>query len=150
MRIAKILISAIAGTTAMTIFSYLVSGFENKNFREPEVLGQLVERLPQSCSIESAQIKGWSLHYAIGILFVAFYDKLWKQKKLKPSFTSGALLGGVSGLAGIVAWKGMFEAHPNPPAKNLKSFFGHLLLAHVVFGIFSALTYKLTMADKNS
>jgi hypothetical protein len=37
--------------------------------------------------------------------------------------TSGALLGTASGLAGITGWKGVFELHPNPPAKNLKQFF---------------------------
>lgn len=37
MQTGKILISAIVGTSAMTIFSYLVSASENKNFREPEV-----------------------------------------------------------------------------------------------------------------
>ena len=149
MKLFKILISAIAGTTAMTIFSYLVSEYENKNFREPEVLGQLVERLPVNYSKKSALMAGWSLHYTIGISFVVFYHKLWKQKKIKPSITSGAMLGAASGLAGITAWKGMFEVHPCPQAKNLKSFFGHLMLAHVVFGVFSALTYKLIMPDKN-
>lgn len=132
----------------MTIFSYLVSASENKNFREPEVLGQLIKRLPKSGSRNSAQIAGWCLHYAIGISFVALYNELWKRKKIKPSLTSGALLGAASGLAGITGWQGMFEVHPNPPAKNLKPFFGHLMLAHIVFGVFSALTYKLTVSEK--
>ena len=147
MKLGKILISAIVGTSAMTIFSYLVSASENKNFREPEVLGQLIKRLPKDISSDGAQIAGWSLHYTVGFLFVAFYNELWKRKKIKPSLTSGALLGAASGLAGITGWKGVFELHPNPPAKKLKQFFGHLMLAHVVFGVFTALTYKLTVAE---
>ena len=150
MKIGKILISSIVGTSAMTIFSYLVSASEKKNFREPEVLGKLIERIPKSTSRDTGKIAGWGLHYAIGFLFVASYSELWKRKKIKPSITSGAFLGAASGLAGITAWKGMFEAHPNPPAKNLKPFFGHLMLAHIVFGVFSALTYKLTGAEKKS
>lgn len=148
MKKGKTLISSIVGTSAMTIFSYLVSESQNKNFREPEVLGQLIERLPKSSSKNSAKIAGWGLHYTVGFLFVAFYNELWKRKKIKPSLTSGALLGVASGLAGITGWKGVFEVHPNPPAKNLKQFFGHLMLAHVVFGVFSTLTYKLTVAEK--
>lgn len=148
MKTGKILISAIAGTSAMTIFSYLVSASENRNFREPQVLGQLIERLPKSLSKKPAQIAGWSLHYAIGTSFVAFYNELWKRTKIKPSLASGALLGAASGLIGVTGWKGMFEVHPNPLAKNLKPFFGHLMLAHVVFGVFSALAYKASEAEK--
>lgn len=147
MQIGKILISAIVGTSAMTIFSYLVSASENKNFREPEVLGQLIKRLPKSSSKVTTQITGWSLHYIIGTSFVAIYNELWKRKKIKQSLTSGALLGAVSGFVGITGWKIMFEVHPNPQAKNLKQYFGHLMLAHVVFGVFSALTYKLIEAE---
>lgn len=150
MQSGKILSSAIIGTSAMTLFSYLISESKNKNFSEPENLSQLIKRLPKtSYSKSSADLTGWCAHYAVGILFVAFYNELWKDKKIKPSLTSGALLGAVSGLAGVAAWQSMFEIHPNPPAKNLKKYFGHLILAHVVFGVFSALTYNLS-PDKNS
>ena len=142
MQSGKTLFSAIVGTTAMTIFSYWVSSAANKNFREPKVLGQIIKCLPESHSKNSAQIAGWFLHYAVGVSFVAFYNELWRRKIIKPSLTSGALLGAASGLVGVTGWKGMFEVHPNPPAKNLKQFLGHLMLAHVVFGVFSALTYK--------
>jgi hypothetical protein len=39
--------------------------------------------------------------------------------------------------------------HPNPPKKNRNRFFGHLLLAHIVFGVFSALTYKSIAEEKS-
>ena len=149
MQTGKILISAIVGTSAMTLFSYLISNKKNKNFREPQVLGQLIKRLPVGVSKEPSQMAGWGIHYAIGTLFVICYSELWEQTKVKPSVTSGTLLGAGSGLIGVMGWKLMFEGHPNPPAKNLKPFFGHLLLAHIVFAVFSAITYKLT-ADKNS
>lgn len=149
MQIDKILISAVVGTSAMTLFSYWVSVSKNKNFREPEVLGQLIQRLPKSSSKKSAQIAGWFLHYTIGTSFVAFYNELWKRKHIKPSVSSGALLGAASGLVGITGWKGMFEVHPNPPAKKLKPFFSHLMLAHIVFGAFSALAYKVAQNQKN-
>ncbi|NDP26785.1 MAG: hypothetical protein GZ087_05070 [Flavobacterium sp.] len=148
MKTGKILIAAIVGTSAMTLFSYLVSSSENKNFREPEVLGQLIKRLPKSRSKKSSQIAGWLLHYTIGISFVTFYHQLWKRKKINPSLASGAGLGAASGLVGVTGWKGMFEFHPKPPAKNLKPFFGHLILAHVVFGVFSALSYKVAQDHK--
>jgi len=138
----KIFTSALVGTSAMTLFSYLISKSEKINFREPEILSQLIERLPKGHSKTTANITGWGTHYAIGILFVAFYSELWEQTKVKPSIRTGAILGAVSGLAGVAGWQTMFDCHPHPPAKNLKQYFNHLMIAHIVFGIFSAVTYK--------
>ncbi len=137
----KIFVPAIAATSAMTIFSYLISKSKDDNFREPEILKELIQRFPKGLSKTSAEIIGWSTHYAIGVLFVIFFNELWKETKVKPSFTSGAILGAFSGLAGIAGWQIIFDTHPNPPAKNLKKYFRHLFIAHIVFGIFSAVTY---------
>src|SRR5690606_29266487 len=133
MQIKKIFSAGIVGTSAMTLFSYLVSETKNKNFREPELLCQLIERLPHKPSNLSAQIAGWGIHYAIGISFMACYSEIWERTGNKPTMASGALLGAANGLVGVTGWNLMFEAHPNPPAKELKPFFGHLILAHVVF-----------------
>lgn len=149
MQTGKILISGIVGTSAMTLFSYLVSRSKNRNFREPELLGDLIYRLPVSTSKPSAQLAGWGIHYAIGILFVACYSELWEQTKLKPTLTSGAMLGAANGVVGATGWKLMFKAHPNPPAKDLEPYLGHLIPAHVVFGVFNAIIYKLTSGNRN-
>ena len=150
MQSKNILFSSIIGTSAMTLFSYLISESENKNFREPEVLARLIKRLPGSSSEETAQIAGWGMHYTIGFLFVVIYSELWKHKNIDSAVTSGILLGTASGFTGILAWKAMFEIHPDPPAKDLKDYFRHLLLAHVVFGVFSALAFKLLSDEENS
>ena len=148
MHAGRILFAGIVGTSAMTLFSYLVSERKNKNFREPELLGQLIERLPIKSSNQSAHIAGWAIHYAIGISFMVCYSKIWEHTRSKPTLSSGALLGAVNGLVGVSGWKLMFEAHPNPPAKELKPFFGHLILAHVVFGVFNVIGYKSALVDK--
>lgn len=149
LQVGKIIISGLVGISAMTLFSYLISEKKNKNFREPELLGQLIHRLPTSASKKSTQMAGWGLHYAIGIFFVACYSELWERTNLKPSLASGMMLGTANGLVGVVGWKLMFAKHPNPPAKNLKPFFGHLILAHVVFAVFGAITYRLTPGYKS-
>lgn len=138
----KIRSSTFIGTTAMTLFSYLVSEAQDRNYREPRILGQLIKRLPGDTSQKSSEIAGWAAHYGVGLLFDALYNELWKRGKVKPTVASGALIGAASGLVGIAGWEIAFKVHPNPPAKNLKRYFGHLMLAHVVFGIFSAVTYK--------
>jgi len=148
MHTGKILTSAIVGTSAMTLFSYLISESEHRNYLEPEILKQLIKRLPIKASNTTSEVAGWCAHYAIGTLFVASYNELWKRKLIKPTFTSGALLGFASGLLGVTGWKVGFEIHPNPPAKNLNKYFGHLILAHIVFGIVSSLSYKLVSTKK--
>ena len=143
---AKVLTSAILGTSAMTLFSYLVSEKKNENYKEPDVLAMLLKKLKYDTSKEIEKITGWTSHYAVGILFDLIFDQIWK-KTGKPSLKSGLLLGAASGLIGIAAWKLMFKSHPNPPAKNLRKYFSHLLLAHLVFGAFSVAGYNLM--DKN-
>ena len=139
----KIILSGITGTSAMTLFSYWLSESKNENFSEPEILSQLIKKFPPGFTKTQADIAGWCTHYAIGTGFALMFNEIWKVSKTKPSIPSGALLGALSGLAGIAAWQIIFAVHPNPPAKNLKKYFGHLLIAHIVFGIFSTIPYKL-------
>ncbi|MEO7175375.1 MAG: hypothetical protein ABIV51_05930 [Saprospiraceae bacterium] len=147
MGLIKILSSAIIGTSAMTLFSYIISQSKNKNFLEPELVSQLVKRLPKSYTGTQADIAGWTAHYAIGVLFVAIYTKTWAVMKIKPSVSSGAILGTLSGVVGVVGWHCMFKLHPAPPPKNRKQYYEQLIIAHTVFGIFSALTCKLLQSN---
>lgn len=146
----KVILPALVGTSAMTLFSYLVSEAENRNYREPEVLKLLIDRLPQGSSKTLNELVGWGAHYGAGIIFELVFNEIWKRRNVKPSLTSGTLAGLASGVAGVIVWKGLFMAHPNPPKINLNKYFGHLILAHVVFGFFSALTYKLISTKENS
>ena len=41
----KVLFSRILGTSAMTIFSYIVSELMSENFREPEIMTTLINNL---------------------------------------------------------------------------------------------------------
>src|SRR5690606_13093358 len=143
MQILEILLAGFVGTSAMTLFSYRVSRSKNKNFREPQLLNELIDRLPQNASQKYPKFAGWGIHYTIGLFFVACYSEIWDQTRLKPSFASGTVMGAVNGIVGVMGWKLMFKAHPNPPAKDLTPFFGHLIIAHMVFGVFSAITFSI-------
>ncbi|WP_198675235.1 hypothetical protein [Pleomorphovibrio marinus] len=149
MTFLPIIKSGLAGTSAMTLFSYLISVKKKENFREPRVLADLITRLVPAMGKSNAAIEGWGLHYLAGHMFCWCYHTLWKTGRVKPGILSGSLLGAASGLAGILVWKVVFKLHPNPPAKNLKKYFGHLLLAHVVFGVFAGLGYKSKASEKN-
>ena len=138
----KIISSAIIGTSAMTLFSYLVSESKEENFREPKILADLIQRARPEMNKPTSTLAGWTLHYIAGIAFTGIFSKLWEKTSLKPRVRTGLVLGAASGLVGIATWDLIFRNHPNPPHKNRRKYFGHLLLAHLVFGTFSAIGYN--------
>jgi hypothetical protein len=125
----KILQSAITGTSLMTAYSYLISIIKVDQFREPELLNQWLHyHLPASVR---SNVFGWTIHYGVGLSFVAIYKQLWKSKKMD-GLVGTLLLGLTSGALAVGVWRMVLKIHPSPPA-NVKAFRRHLLLAHVVF-----------------
>jgi hypothetical protein len=143
MQTAKTITAALVGTTFMTLFSYWISSKKRKQFREPELLDGLLQRLPVHVPATAAQVSGWLIHYGVGFSFCAIYDAIWKHMAARPSVTNGMMLGGISGLVGILGWHAVLSFHPNPPAVEIKKYYGHLMLAHVIFGVFSVIGYRL-------
>ena len=139
--------AGLSGTTLMTSFSYLVARSQKENFREPELLAILLRRLIPELNKKYSKIAGWNIHYAIGIAFAIIYATLWESGKLKASVKSGLLLGGLSGLLAIVVWNATFRLHPFPPNVKFKRYYGHLFLAHLVFGAFASIGYKIAKSD---
>jgi hypothetical protein len=144
MDILKTISASAGGTSLMSLFSYLISDTKHKNFKEPEILGDLIHRVFPDTSKSKADIAGWALHYTAGTIFTGIYDQIWKKTSIKPSVASGAVLGALSGLAGIAVWRATIALHPNPPIKDYNSYYKHLILAHVFFGIAAAQSYKHT------
>ena len=140
--VLRVASAAITGTTVMTAFSYYISAVEKKNFREPQLLGELLRRLVRDMDQKNANIIGWNIHYAVGVLFAFFYALIWRRKR-KIGLLSGLVLGGISGLVGILAWRYTFRFHPHPPHTNYKQYYRHLFLAHLFFGVFASIGYQL-------
>jgi hypothetical protein len=149
MKISQTIAAAALGTTVMTLFSYLISSAKKKQFREPELLQALLQKLPVQIAPGTAKASGWLIHYSVGFSFCAIYDAIWKHRPSRVSIANGIMLGGISGLAGISGWHLVLSAHPNPPAVDLKKYYGHLMLAHMIFGTFSAIGYRLPLASLN-
>lgn len=139
----KIFFPATAGTSLMTFFSYVVSQVEGKNFSEPELLAALEKRILPEAAKRFALPAGWLTHYSVGILITWIYEFVDRKNNDNPSLSSGILLGGLSGIAGIAIWKTVFTIHPAPPSVPERKFFMQLLLAHFVFGITVAATRRL-------
>jgi hypothetical protein len=137
------LASATAGTTLMTLFSYLVSLAADKNFSEPEHLGTMIHRFMPGKSKKATQLAGWGMHYAVGLLFVLAYRELWLTGKIKKTIANGLILGLLSGALAVLAWKATLKAHPAPPWMDFTQFYIQLVPAHVVFAVCATLTSRL-------
>ena len=143
----RILLSSLPGTTAMTLFSYLLSGHQHKNFREPDLLNKLFRRLLPANTEYKNQSAGWFLHYLTGLLFAEAYTAFWTAEPGK-NIRTGLILGGISGFAAILIWKFAFTSHPDPPPVDFISFAGQLFIAHVIFGAFVAIGYNMVRPRK--
>ncbi len=133
--ILQIISVGIVATIAMTLFSYIFSYLANDNYKELQLLNYLIEALPSvKIAICREHILGWTIHFSIGILFVAIYSLLQIYTEIDFSILSGSIFGFVAGLVGIGGWSMGFVLHPFPPKINKLLFFIQLLFAHLVFG----------------
>ena len=148
MQVTKIIAAGITGTSAMTLFSYIISALKEKNFKEPELLSKLMFRIVPDMKKDESDIAGWNTHYLVGLAFAAVYAQLWSKTKMKPTPINGAILGGLSGLLAIAVWKLTFKAHPAPPKTDYKRYYGHLFVTHIIFGAFASMGYSLPRKKK--
>jgi hypothetical protein len=142
----KILIGALVGTSAMTGYSYLVSDNSHRQFREPVLLNKFMKR--SGLPVQKESSKGWILHYTTGLLFATAYHKLWRFSRLQPSIKMGAVLGAVSGLVGIGVWKLLYNFYTHPPQTHERKYYKQLFAAHIIFGVFTTMGYRLTKKQK--
>jgi len=142
MKTGKVLLAAFVGTSAMTLFSYLVSRKKNKDFREPRLLGKMVYRAVPEIKRSESKVAGWVLHCTTGLLFTIVYVELLKNKKLKADVPDGIILGLINGVFAVGIWKLTFSLHPDPPQIHFNDFYKHLILAHVVFSTTDLCTLK--------
>lgn len=129
--------SAIA-TSAMTVYSYLLSWIKKFEFKEPRLLSLIAGKLDSDFK-EHKRITGWSTHYLTGLLFAELYAPFWEKSR---SVTSGLIFGGLSGVAAILIWKITLSVFREESLVNFPQFAGQLVIAHVVFGLFTALALR--------
>lgn len=144
MRIVRVGMAAVFGTTLMTAFSYLISGFRGKRFKEPQLLNELIARADFiDFSPSKEHTIGWLLHYKVGLMFCIIYDLIWRKAGIQPNVKNSLVLGGISGIFGIMVWNIVFKLHPNPPEIKLKEFNTQLFIAHLIFGYYAMKGYVL-------
>lgn len=132
---SRIITSAIAATSAMTLFSYISSRPKKRNFKEPQLLAFLVRPYLSDIDHRLVSPAGWILHYGMGAVLAGVLHQSWKQHRKASKLKKGLVSGVLSGLSGILIWKTIFSIHPAPPRIHFNRFYPHLLLAHFVYSL---------------
>ena len=127
---AKILTGGITGSVMMTAFSYAVD-------RKKEIpLYNLLEGKVNTPG-------GWLIHMGAGFLFTSLYHVIWKNTRLKPTTITGLTFGSVNGIMSMILWRMIANAR-----SNQYSLYRNLFLAHLIFGMSSAIGYRLGRTTK--
>lgn len=139
----QIVISSVAATSVMTIFSYIISANFRELYKEPVLLHYFLSSLHISVSKKVKRFLGWLIHYTIGFLFVLGYHLLWKYEIIEKNWVSALLLGAVSGIMGILGWLIIFKISKYQPNIDFKGYYLQLFFAHVLFGLAALPIYQL-------
>lgn len=141
--ILQILISSIAATSLMTLFSYAVSASARKLYKEPVLLAYILTRSKIEVSNQTKFFLSWLLHYFIGLCFVFVYHYLWTNGIVEISWTSAFIFGAVIGIIGITGWIFLFELIPQKPNIDFKGYYIQLFIAHIIFSLVAFAVYSL-------
>jgi hypothetical protein len=151
-KLIKALTASVAGTTLMTVFMKVISSRKKEPMYVPQILGNVLTGATEKDGELSESVPvyavGYAAHYGVGKVFAVVYRQLWKNDICRPHPVDGMVVGALSGLVGISAWRTLIALYPKPIRIPLKSYLVALLAAHVVFGTVTFATYRaLTEED---
>lgn len=141
--ISQIIVTTIAATSAMTLFSYVVSASARELYKEPVLLTYVLASLNIEITLKTKVILSWILHYIIGLFFIVVYHIFWFYDFAALSWLSAFLFGFASGIIGILGWIFLFEIVPKKPNIDFKGYYIQLLIAHIIFGLAGFAVYRL-------
>lgn len=144
--IFQLLLVTFFATSAMTIFSYIISIRFRKLYEEPLLLQYVLERIKVKMSIQVREILGWLIHYIVGFIFVSCYYFLWEYQFVPLTIISGIYLGAISGIIGIISWVVMFKLAHFFGKVSDKGYYFQLFIAHIIFGLTAVIDY-MYLAD---
>jgi len=130
-----LLIFSILATLLMTAFSYVCGMLTGNNFREPELLNQLINTSGIPIKPGKKGVFGWLLHLLIGFVFGVIMFLAWEFFELSSYLIFGVISGIIAGVLGILGWQIMFYLNPQPPDIDLNKFYAQLIVAHVIFSL---------------
>lgn len=140
--ILNIFLTFFLATSAMSLFSYLISVSFRELFKEWVLLSYALTSLNITLSKNTKMVLGWLIHYIIGLLFVIGYHLIWSNGIMEKTWTSALILGAISGIIGIVSWVMIFKISKYVPNIDFKGYYLQLFFAHVIFGLVAFMVYN--------
>lgn len=128
-----VVIFSIISTLVMTAFSYICGYVSGNQFREPELLNQLVATSSIPVNPHKKGLTGWFIHLVLGFFFGLILKLVYNYLDWNNLFLFIISFGAAAGILGILGWHIMFNLNPNPPDTDLKNFYLQLIVAHIVF-----------------
>jgi hypothetical protein len=144
----QILIATFTATSAMTMFSYIVSASFKELYKEPLLLKYLLTRFKITASDRLKEILAWLIHYSIGFIFVLGYYILWEEGIITFKVITGIYLGAVCGVIGIIGWIIMLKLSRFERKAQDKGYYIQLFLAHIIFGVTAMITLVILNGEK--
>ena len=130
--LGALITSTLIATSTMTLFSYILSAFAQQNFRETDLLAQLIRGWKPSLKRSSSQLLGWQAHYSLGVIWGSFYAMTRNRNR---PLASSLLFGCTGGLSAIFFWKKAFDFNPKPAPTQRRDFYVQLFFAHLIFSL---------------
>ncbi|PJJ08675.1 hypothetical protein CLU83_1961 [Flavobacterium sp. 1] len=141
----QILIVSIAATSAMTLFSYVISSRYRKIYREPVLLSNLLVQMKVDLSVISKKIIGWLVHFSVGFIFVFVYHLLWLYNILDLSAVNAFYLGIASGLIGVFCWAVMLKIAKYTYSVHFKGYYFQMFISRIIFALYAATVYYILL-----
>lgn len=139
----KILIGGLLSTAFMTAFSYLWGLVTFTLTKEPVLLNILLRRSDLSSgTVSKTDVRGWFLHFLIGMVFILIIFLLWDFDVIRYSIRNAIIFGFLAGIVGAAGWKFMFAMTDPPPRINYINYYVQLIFAHIIFGITAYFVYR--------
>ena len=142
MKYTRQVVTGVAGTLMMTLFSHILSKIFGRVFEEQRQLEKMINRGSPAGKYTS-HILGWILHLGMGQVFSYLNIKAAESTGQKPNPLNSLLYGAADGIVGVIIWRLNFLLHPNPPKVSLRKYLIQLFFAHLVFGFFHGLMFQV-------
>ncbi|RZJ66290.1 MAG: hypothetical protein EOO50_10180 [Flavobacterium sp.] len=142
MELLHLIVSSFIGTCVMTSFSYMISESFGQMYREPALLGYIIQRLNITVSDRLKNLLGWALHYATGIIFTLCFLPIWISQGVTVANT--LIMGTFAGIAGILSWMVAFRLSPEKPKIDYLGYYAQLFVAHFLFTAGASFAWSAT------
>lgn len=130
-------IAGLIGAAVMTLVIYLIPFVGLPNMDIVLLLGSMFV-----INTSLAQAVGIVLHLLIGALFGVLYAWLWGRAFSSQTWLWGLFFGAAHGFIAVAVMPFLLDIHPRPPEiVAVPSLMVSLILAHIAFGITTAIVY---------